>query len=181
MQRSLGTIGAGLLLLACTAAIGQQRDAVHWQPVQRLVGEWSGTSTGRPGSGTVERRYAFVLGDRYIQETSISVYPPQERNARGEVHEHWGMLSYDRARKSVVLRQFHVEGFVNTYRLAPGDHEGNVLVFDSEGFENLGAAWKARETYEFSSEDAFVETFELAAPGKPFEVYSRTQFKRVRR
>jgi len=37
-----------------------------------------------------------------------------------------------------------------------------------------------RETYEFSGDDQFVETFELAPPGKPFHVYSRTQLKRVR-
>jgi hypothetical protein len=38
---------------------------------------------------------------------------------------------------------------------------------------------KARETYEFMSDDEFVETFELAAPGKPFQVYSRSHLKRV--
>ena len=30
-----------------------------------------------------------------------------------------GMLSYDKARKQIVLRQFHVESFVTTYRMQP--------------------------------------------------------------
>lgn len=30
------------------------------------------------------------------------------------------------------------------------------------------------------SNDEFVEIFELAAPGKPYEVYSRNQFQRIR-
>ena len=33
------------------------------------------------------------------------------------MHEHWSFFSYDRARKALVLRQFHQEGFVNQYVL----------------------------------------------------------------
>jgi hypothetical protein len=103
----------------------------------------------------------------------------QEKNPKGEQHEHRGLFSFDRARKLLMLRQFHIEGFVNTYRLAsePG---AAILVFESEDFENFNKAWKARESYEFLSDDHFVETFELAAPGKPFMVYSRTELKRVK-
>lgn len=54
------------------------------------------------------------------------------------------------------------------------------LVFDSEHFENFDYSWKARETYEIASADEFVEIFELAEPGKAFEVYSRTRFQRAR-
>lgn len=54
-----------------------------------------------------------------------------------------------------------------------------VLVFESEAFENFSNSWKARESYEFLSNDEFIETFELAAPGKAFQVYSRNHFKRV--
>jgi hypothetical protein len=160
---------------------GAQEPASVWTPVQRLLGDWTGTATGQAGTGSVTRRYAFVLADRYIHETNTSIYPPQERNKNGEVHEHWGMLSFDIARKTLVLRHFHVEGFVNTFRQNLEPRAGNLLVFESEGFENFSNSWKARETYEFISDDEFVETFELAAPGKPFQTYSRTQLKRTRR
>lgn len=53
-------------------------------------------------------------------------------------------------------------------------------MFDSEHFENFDYSWKARETYEIASADEFVEIFELAEPGKAFEVYSRTRFQRAR-
>ena len=56
---------------------------------------------------TVRRRYAFVLGDRFLHETNVSTYPPQPANKAGEVHEHWSFFSYDRSRKALVLRQFH--------------------------------------------------------------------------
>jgi hypothetical protein len=150
-----------------------------WQPMARFVGEWQGTASGEAGSGSVTRRYAKVLGGRFIQESNTTTYPPQEKNKAGEVHEHWGMFSYDKGRKTLVLRQFHTEGFVNTYRQSsqPGVEK---LVFESENFENFSNSWKARETYEFAGEDQFVETFELAPPGKPFQVYSRSELKRVR-
>jgi hypothetical protein len=119
-----------------------------------------------------------VMSERYLQEVNVSRYPPQEKNKNGEVHEHWGFFSYDKARKLIVLRQFHVEGFVNTYRQAAAPEGMGSLVFESEAFENFSNAWKARETYEFPSVDEFIEVFELAPPGKPFQTYSRNQFKR---
>lgn len=171
-------------LLACALLLGGRAPAAeplpeHWQPVQRLVGNWSGTATGASGEGTVKRRYALVMNSRFIHETNITTYPPQEKNKAGEVHEHWGVFSFDKARRTIVLRQFHVEGFVNTYRHAePTPGAATALMFESESFENFNNAWKARETYEFLSDDEFVETFELAPPGKPFQAYSRNHFKR---
>lgn len=113
---------------------------------------------------------------RYIHEANTSRYPPQEKNKSGEVHEHWGIFSYDRLRKLLVLRQFHIEGFVNTYRQVVAAEGGASLVFESEAFENFSNSWKAREIYEFLSDDEFIETFELAAPNKPFELYGRNHF-----
>jgi len=150
-----------------------------WSPVKRFVGEWVGTASGQAGEGAVTRKYASVMNGRFIQELNTSRYPAQEKNKAGEVHEHMGMFSYDKARKLIVLRQFHIEGFVNSYRQAPAAEGSAALVFESEGFENFSNSWKARESYEFLSDDEFVETFELAPPGKPFEVYSRSRFKRV--
>lgn len=164
----------------CTGLAAAAEPAEHWQPLARLIGTWSGTSTGAAGEGRVQRSYAFVMDGRYVQETNTSTYPVQEKNPKGEVHEHWGMFSFDKQRKAVVLRQFHIEGFVNTYRRVdvPANSPA-ALMFESESFENFNNAWKARETYEFLSDNEFVETFELAAPGQPYKVYSRTTLKRA--
>jgi len=146
----------------------------------RFAGTWAGTASGQAGEGQVERRYEWVMRGRYLSETNLSRYPAQSTNPKGEEHEHRAMFSYDKPRQALVLRQFHVEGFVNTYRQAspPGQWP---LVFESESFENFSNSWKARETYEFAGDDEFVETFELAPPGKPYEVYSRTRLKRTSR
>lgn len=108
-----------------------------WEPLRFLVGEWTGTSDGRPGKGTVKRKYEWVLNGRFLRETNVSTYPPQEANPKGEVHEHWTMFSHDRGRKMFVMRQFHVEGFVNQYVLSQNAVAPNGFVFESEAFENL--------------------------------------------
>ncbi len=86
------------------------------------------------------------------------------------------MISYDRSRKVHVLRQFHIEGFVNQY-VAGSAHDGQ-LRFISESIENIPPGFRARETYRVLRRDEFIERFEIAEPGKDFEVYSETRFHR---
>jgi hypothetical protein len=147
-----------------------------WAPLRFLVGTWEGEVNGQPGSGKGVREYRLVLGNKYLEVRSKSTYPIQPKNPKGEVHEDWGMISYDRFRKKFVLRQFHVEGFVNQYAAEPA-REG-VLSFQSESIENIPAGFQARETYTIAGPDSFVERFELAEPGKDFELYSETRFRR---
>ena len=77
---------------------------------------------GQPGTSTVEREHHLVLGDRFMEARNRSTYVPQEKNPKGEVHEDIGLFSWDRARPRFVLRQFHVEGFVNQYAWASPPH-----------------------------------------------------------
>ncbi len=170
------------LLFASAAITEAQNDKPDpWAPIRFLIGEWTGTSSGDPGAGTVSRSYEFVLGNRFIHERNTSTYPPQEKNKTGEVHQHWSFFSYDKTRKTLIFRQFHQEGFVILYALKSDLSSSSKLVFESEQLENINSSWKARETYELVSNDEFSETFEIAQPGKPFETYSRNQFKRVRK
>ena len=107
-------------------------------PVARLVGRWTGTSEGQPGKGQVERQYKRVLGSKFIQVRNQSTYPPQEKNPKGETHEDIGFFSFDKTRKRVVFRQFHVEGFVNQY-VQDGEVSSQKLVFTTEAIENIPA------------------------------------------
>lgn len=148
-------------------------------PLARVVGRWTGTSEGQPGKGRVERQYERVLGSKFIQVRNQSTYPPQDKNPKGETHEDIGYFSFDAGRTRVVFRQFHLEGFVNQYVLEPAATTDR-LVFVSEAIENIPAGFRARETYVFAGADQFEEIFEIAEPGKDFEVYSRTRLTRVR-
>jgi hypothetical protein len=172
--------GALLLIALIVAGIkAAEEKADPWQPVRFLIGRWTGTAEGEAGSGTVERNYEFMR-EHFIEEHNTSTYPPQEKNKTGEVHHHIGIISYDSQRKTLMMRQFHVEGFVNLYALNQARSNPKLLVFESEHFENFNNEWKAKETYEIISQDRFIETFELAPPGKPFQLYSRNHLKRAR-
>jgi hypothetical protein len=170
-----------LLLLLHPPVTGQQPSRPDpFQPLAFLIGEWEGTSEGRPGKGTVRREYSRALNGRFIHGRNRSEYPVQDKNPKGEIHEHQDWFSFDRGRKRLVLRQFHVEGFVNQYVEEAGS-TATKLVFTTEAIENIPAGWQARETYVVHGPDEFEEVFELAGPGKPFEEYSRARLKRVAR
>lgn len=147
------------------------------QPLAFLIGRWEGTSEGQPGVARVQREYTAVLNSRFIRVQNQSVYEPQARNPKGEVHEDLGMFSFDSGRKRLVFRQFHKEGFVNQYVHDPT--ETGKVVFTTEAIENIPVGWRARETYVVHGSDAFEEVFELAEAGKPFEVYSHARFRRA--
>jgi THAP4-like, heme-binding beta-barrel domain len=164
------------LVLVVTAAPAWSQPADRWGPLRPLLGSWEGTTSGQPGRGTVRRDYQLVLGDRFIEVQNTSTYPPQDKNPKGEVHQDRGFISVDTARKLFVLRQFHVEGFVNTYTAAP---EGPPIVFTSEAIENIPTGWRARETWRLEPGGELVEVFELAEPGKEFTTYSETRLRRV--
>ena len=144
-----------------------------------LIGRWEGTTDGQPGTGTVSREYAFALNSRFIRVVNRSEYPPQPKNPKGEVHLDEGFFGFDRARKRVVFRQFHVERFVIQY-VEDTESTAARIVFASEAIENVPAGYRARETYVMHGPDDMEEVFELAAAGKPFEVYSRTRLKRTK-
>ena len=166
------------LALSPVAAAGQSPGGSPLSPIQPMVGKWQGTSEGQAGTGTVTREYRWILGDRFIEEINRSTYPAQEKNPKGEVHEHRSIFSFDRARKTIVFRQFHIEGFVNQYTLEPTTTP-HVLVFVTEAIENIPKGYRGRETYTFISDNEFEELFEIAEPGKEFAVYSKTRLKRV--
>ena len=176
-------VGVCLILANPIRANLQTPQATSTDPLQSvafLVGRWEGSSEGEPGTSTLQREYSRVLNSRFIHEQNRSVYPPQEKNPKGETHEHVGMFSFDKARGRAVLRQFHVEGFVNHYVAETDAAVDGKIVFTSEAIENIPAGWRARETYTVLGPDEFEEIFELAEPGKPFALYSRARLKRIR-
>lgn len=181
--RSSGRQAAGLMLLVwflpATLAGQQASVADPLQPLAFMIGRWEGTSEGQPGKATVQREYKRALSSRFIHGRNRSEYAPQEKSPKGEIHEDEGWFSFDRARKRIVVRQFHVEGFVNQY-VQDTESSPQKLVFTTEAIENIPPGWRARETYIVHGPDEFEEVFELAEAGKEFGLYSRARLKRVR-
>ncbi len=166
-----------LLIPAITLAQTETKQDI-FKPLQYFIGKWEGKSTGESGEGKSEREYKSIMNGKYIEVKNKSIYEPQEKNPKGEIHEDWGIISYDKSRKKFVLRQFHVEGFVNQYIQDSISTDSKTIIFISESIENISPGWRAKETSHIINDNEFTETFELAEPNKNFEVYSQNHFKR---
>jgi hypothetical protein len=180
MRRVSGALLLISLILPDIVFGQEEKKQDVWEPLRFFVGSWEGKGEGRPGDSKAEREYEFVLQGKFLEARNESVYEPQDLNPKGEVHEDWGLFSYDQGRKKIVFRQFHVEGFVNQYILDSLSADCKTLVFVTESIENIPSGWRARETYQILNDEEFIETFELAAPEKDFEVYIENHFKRKR-
>ena len=154
-----------------------KRDSV-WLPLKPFVGNWKGEGGGEPGKGKYERSYQFILNKRFIEIRNKSTYQPTTQYPDGEVHEDIGYFSYDNARKTFILRQFHTEGFVNQFGLDSISPDKKTFVFITESIENIPAGYRAKETYHIISDDEIEETFEIAEPDKDFAVYSKVKLVR---
>lgn len=150
------------------------------ETLKYFVGSWEGESKGQMGVGKTDREYKYFLSGTYLEVSNKTVHAPQEKNPKGSRHEDFGIISYDRARKKFIFRQFHVEGFVNQYVLSFMSPDNKSMVWEAESVENMSNGWRAKETHRIVSDDEFVEVFELAPPGKEFLTFSETTFKRKR-
>jgi hypothetical protein len=160
--------------------IGQinKQDSI-WKPFKYFVGKWEGAGVmDQVNKGKYERSYQFIFNNKFIEVNNKSTYPPTEKKPSGEVHEDLGIISYDKGRKTFVLRQFHIEGFVNQYKLDSISPDKKTIVFLSENIENIAPGFKAKESYQLLNDKEFIETFELAGPGGSFEVYSKVKLVR---
>ena len=167
----------GVVVLLAPLIVGQTATQSNiWEPLMFFVGNWEGSGDGQPGTSTVQREYRLTLNNKFLQVQNKSTYAPQPKNPKGEVHEDWGMISFDKSRKQFVFRQFHVEGFVNQY--VANSLDGKTIVFTSESLENIPAGYRARETYRIINSNEFEEVFEIAEPNKDFAVYSKGHLKR---
>lgn len=170
-----------VVAIFCLAGLAQAPTPKDvWQPFKVFLGSWKGQGSGEPGTGDYERSYRFIFNERFIEVKNRSSWRPTAQNPPGEIHEDLGYISYDKARKTFVLRQFHIEGFVNQYRLESISEDGRRIVFVSEAIENIAPGWRAKETYQIAGRDEFTETFELAPPGQEFAAYSTATLKHVK-
>lgn len=165
-----------LLLPHISSAQLSKKDSL-WLPFAGFIGEWKGSGTGPNGAGIYERTYRQVLNKNFMEVRNKTVYAPNEKAKDGYIHEDVGYISYDKARKTFIFRQFHGEGFVNQYRLDSISPDKKTFVFVSEAIENIPAGWRAKEVYSVS-EKGIKEVFYLAGPGKEFEEYTKANLEK---
>ncbi len=184
MQRN-SVIFGGLLLVAAAFAAGvsaaprnaTMQSGPYWTPLRYFEGVWNGAGDGIGGRSKVDRAYRFVLDGHFLHMTTKAVFPKQEKNPEGAVHQDWGMISYDAGREKFVLREFHSEKYVNTY-VAELSEDGRTIVFTTEHIENIPKGWRARVTMKILDPEHFEEIFELAPVDQDFFRCSTNTFER---
>ena len=80
-----------------------------WEPLKSFIGTWVGNEGGGPEQGKGERHYRPIIQDKYLYFTNRSVFEPSERRPEGEIHEDWGIFSFDQGNENFVLRQFDTD------------------------------------------------------------------------
>lgn len=166
------------LLALPLAAFAQIPHDSLWSPMRYFIGSWVGEGEGKLGIGKYERSYQWALNGSFLQIRNKAAYAPQEKSPQGEIHEDIGYLSFNSVENRFMLRQFHVEGYIIEYKmdkLAADQKRYNFISFE---IENIPVGWRARESYEIINQDEYVEVFELAPPGRDYEVYSKATMKR---
>jgi hypothetical protein len=165
------------LMVAATPAA--QPDADGLAELRWLVGEWRGVGMGEPGTSGSERHVDNFLEGKYIRARGKSVYPRQEKNPKGEIHEELDLWSYDRARSAIVLRQFDTLGFVGTYVIDKAASQPDRWVLVAESLENVPKGWKARYILTRKAPDEYHEQLELDPDGKGFNPYVTSRFLKM--
>jgi hypothetical protein len=150
----------------------------RWERWRPLLGVWEGNSQGAPGKGKIRLEFSFVMNERYLKIAGTALYEPRAAGEKGERHEDFGYVSFDRNRRKFVFRQFHIEGFVNQYVMT-SDRSSDSIELTSEAVENTPPGWRARETYKLEGGE-IKHVFELADKDKAFEVYASSTLKRVK-
>ncbi len=146
-----------------------------WQPLRFLEGTWEG---GETGISKVTQVYQFVLNGNFLHMKTRSVFEPTENNPKGEVHEDFGVFSYDQDRKTFVMRGFYVEGFVNTYVMDEISEDGKDFTFLTEHIENAPEGTMAKLVFKALSDDEIVQSFHVAFPGREFSCFFTHKLKK---
>jgi hypothetical protein len=149
-----------------------------WKPFELFVGTWEGKGEGKSGVSEVTKEFQFVLGGKYLRMTTKANFKPQEKNPKGEVHEDFGYISFDRSRKKFVFRQFHIEGFINQYVLESISDDGKTVRWVSEKMENAPPSWRVELIYTIKNDDTLEESFNLGMPDRAFECYNLNRLRR---
>ena len=165
-----------LILLYSSALYAQETSLDSFSD---LIGTWQGTGSGFSSStSVVHSEFNWVMNKRFIEVKNHSEFKPTPQQPKGEIHDDWGIISFDSARKKIIFRQFHSEGFVNQYILNDSLSNEKTFVFESEAIENFVPGGKARFTINIKRSTEIETLFDVGFPGKEMACFGSNQLKK---
>lgn len=175
------TLPMACLIGAASLATAQNVESpamTRWSQLRFLLGEWRGSIQGDQGTGSITRSFRLILSGEFMQERSTYNFPPQPLHPNGSVTTVASFLALDQAHALRLYRQDEQEQRNGVFLFSKALSQPAKLVFEMEHPSGPPVSWKARETWEVISPNAFVEIVEVAQDGKIFTVQSRIQFNR---
>lgn len=149
----------------------QQDPLARFEP---LIGKWNGHGEGFGSTKSkISAEYSWLMNKQFIQVKHRSEFEPTEKKPEGEIHEDMGIVSFDKERKAIVFRQYHIEGFYNEYVLSDSLSSEEKLVFETEKIENFVPGGKARFTIQLRSSAQIETLFDVGFPGKEMTCFGR--------
>jgi hypothetical protein len=168
-----------------SVAQDKEKDAIEvppkarFEPFAYLIGQWQGQGSGQPGVSSVTHTYEYILDSAFVRFETESIYKPQEKNPKGEVHRSLGVIGYDETSRKFIAYIFHNESFVeeDTIGFSADSTEFYIL---SSRLVNIPEGWRSKLTFRKTSSDTHEQIFELAPPGKEFKHFVTNRMEKIR-
>ncbi|WP_163714567.1 hypothetical protein [Mangrovibacterium lignilyticum] len=166
-----------VLFLSVVSGFAQESP---FEKLSFLYGNWEGTGSGFGNNqSTITASYQPIMDSTYIEFVNDSKFDPTAQNPAGEHHTDKGMISYDKARKQIVIRQFNSEGYINQYVLVNSLSTANLLVFQTEIIENFMPGGSAKWTIEKKSDEEIETNFYVTFPGRDAACFGTNTLHKV--
>ena len=164
-------------ILLSVSAYSQQNPLSQLEP---LIGSWKGTGEGFSSTKSeISAAYSWLMNKQFIEVKHRSEFEPTEKKPEGEIHEDLGIISYNKGRKAIVFRQYHIEGFYNEYVLNDSLSIDGKLVFETEKIENFVPGGRARFTIHLKSNTEIETLFDVGFPGKEMACFGKNILKKI--
>jgi len=164
-----------IAILSLTFVLISSMSFAQTNPLERLntlIGEWSGVGSGFGNNkSNIESSFKLVMNGSYLEINNESQFEPTERNPKGEHHIDKGYVSFDKARKLIVFRQFNNEGYINQYVLNDSLSNDQLFVFETETIENFVPGGKVQWIIKLISEKEIETTFNVSFPNKDYTCF----------
>ena len=145
-----------------------------FSPLEWLLGEWAGKTTGRDPQGEIRLSVAYALDKRFMIFREQVSLPATVTVPASE--ESWmGLLSADRSGSSFTLRTYSNTGFITRQRVTIEEAQ---VSFHPEGGEQQPPGWLLRRTLERAGDAELIETVQMAPPNRPFFDYYTAKLSR---
>jgi hypothetical protein len=173
-----------LYLLSATSLSAKEKPPVTYRiplppkpdfsPLEWLLGEWTGKTTGRGPQGEIRLSITYDL-DKRVMVLREQVSLPATATVSASEESWMGILSADRSGTGLVLRTYSSTGFITRHRVSVEEEQ---VSFNPEGGEQPPPGWLVRRTLERSGEAELIETVQMAPPNRSFFDYYTAKLTR---